>query len=361
MALISSRAVGSCFPAATHKSRSGRALSRGLVSLGWALMLICFVSSSWAQTASEKAAAEALFDQGVELLKKGEYSAACKKLERSQAVDPGIGTLLYLGECYKKLGRTASAWATFREAASKARAAGEEDRAEAGANRADALERELSYVSFEVAEETAELPGLKVVQGASEVSPALFGTKVPVDPGQLKVVVSAPGHQSFEITITIQKGPSETQISVPVLPKLAATETAAEQQEKMPPPSATSDPSRDGGSAPGSTQRVVGVTLGAIGVVSLGVGTAFGIMAIGKDKKADEVCGENTCDPGSDGYDLSDRATMFGHVSTATIAAGAALVVGGVVVYFTAPKKKRTALGFAPAVGGARLSLTGSF
>jgi outer membrane protein assembly factor BamD (BamD/ComL family) len=62
----------------------------------WALLvlLLCAPTSLWAQSASYKAAAEALFDQGVKLLKKGQYDEACKKLERSQSVEPGIGTLL---------------------------------------------------------------------------------------------------------------------------------------------------------------------------------------------------------------------------------------------------------------------------
>jgi len=324
--------------------------------------LICLQNTAWAQSASEKAAAESLFDQGVQELKQGQYASACRKLERSQAVEPGIGTLLYLGECYKKLGRTASAWATFREAASKARAAGESDRAEAGTTRANALEPELSFVSFEVAEETASLPGLKIVQGSNVVSSALFGTKVPVDPGELKVVASAPDHQSFEMTITIQKGPSETLISVPVLPLLPEGERQEKTEtETKKDDSAGSDPTHDSGPKAGSTQRIIGVALGALGVVSLGAGTAFGILAINKDKKADNVCGENTCDPGSDGYDLSSNATTFGHVSTATIAAGAALVVGGAVLYFTAPKQKNTAVLLQPTLGGGRLLVSGSF
>lgn len=315
-----------------------------------------------AQSASEKAAAEALFDQGVELLKKGEFQTACKKLEKSQSVDPGIGTLLYLGECYKKLGRTASAWATFREASSKAYAAGESERAEAGASRANALEPELSYVSFEVAEETSALPGLKVTQGNHQVSPALFGTKVPVDPGELKVVASAPGHESFEIALRILKGPAETTLSIPVLPNLPPSEV--DEREKA---AATNQPKHhtssveDRGPKPGASQRGAGIGLGIVGIAGLGAGAAFGILAINKDNQADDVCGETSCDPGSNGYDLSDTARTFATISTIGIAAGAALVVGGVVLYLTAPSSKSTALLVSPTVGGGQFSLAGSF
>jgi hypothetical protein len=362
--------------ARTHRKNSALSfLGRRVIALdilmGWALAgtLTFCAQSTMAQTASEKAAAEALFDQGVKLLKAGDYAAACKKLERSQSVDPGIGTLLYLGECYKKLGRTASAWAIFREAASKAKAAGETERAEAGNSRADVLEPELSYLSFEVAAETMALPGLKVMRGNDEVSPALFGTKVPVDPGQLKVVATAPGHEPFEMFVQIQNGPAETTVSVPLLPALPPSERPASVAAGGP---TTSDSRADQAPKPGSTQRGIGIAMGVLGVVGAGVGGVFGVLAINRDHKADEVCGDTTCNPGSDGYDLSSTARTYATVSTVAITAGAALAVGGVVLYFTAPKGtpkgsssaltlEPTALTFKPTLGGAQVSFAGAF
>src|SRR5262245_35365409 len=87
-------------------------------------------------TAGDKAMAESLFDRGLQLMRDGKYPEACSQLEQSQSIERGIGTLLYLGECYEKLGRTASAWATFREASSAARAEGQADRAKVGSTRA---------------------------------------------------------------------------------------------------------------------------------------------------------------------------------------------------------------------------------
>src|SRR5947207_15885135 len=77
--------------------------------------------------AAQKAAAESLFDDALKAMKSGHFTEACPKLEESERIDPAIGTLLYLGECYEKTGRTASAWATFREAASAAQAQGESE------------------------------------------------------------------------------------------------------------------------------------------------------------------------------------------------------------------------------------------
>jgi hypothetical protein len=70
-------------------------------SLAPACCLLLQTLSAAGQTgASDKAAAEALFDQGVRLMKQNSFAEACPKLEESDRIDPAVGTLLYLGECY---------------------------------------------------------------------------------------------------------------------------------------------------------------------------------------------------------------------------------------------------------------------
>ena len=145
-------------------------------------------------TAAQKVAAEALFDDALKLMRLGKYSDACPKLEESQRIDPGIGTLMYLGECYENIGRTASAWASFREAASKAGAEGQAERAKAATERAARLEAKLAYLTIQVAPETRAIPGLSVRLGQAVLGAESFGTAVPVDPGATRIEVGAPGH-----------------------------------------------------------------------------------------------------------------------------------------------------------------------
>src|SRR3954470_7719713 len=87
-----------------------------------------------------RAAAAALFEDGRRLMGENKYAEACPKLEESQRVDPGMGTLYNLSVCFEAIGRTASAWVGFREVAQMASAAGQSDREKAARGKASALE-----------------------------------------------------------------------------------------------------------------------------------------------------------------------------------------------------------------------------
>ena len=76
-----------------------------------------------AQAASEQAAAEALFNQARDLMNAKQYGDACPKFAESQRLDPAPGTLLNLATCYERNGQIASAWVTYKEAATAARKA----------------------------------------------------------------------------------------------------------------------------------------------------------------------------------------------------------------------------------------------
>src|SRR4051812_34930505 len=72
--------------------------------------------------------AEALFDEGVALMARGDFEHACAKLAESQRLDPGGGTLLNLARCQEGAGRVSTAWATYRSALAIARRDARADR-----------------------------------------------------------------------------------------------------------------------------------------------------------------------------------------------------------------------------------------
>src|SRR5687768_11340119 len=106
--------------------------------------------------ATEKATAEALFQQGTELMNEKQYAAACEKFGGSQQLDPALGTQLRLADCNDKVGKSASAWAMFKEAASIARSRNEPDRQRIADERAAELEKRLSKLEIKI--DTKNLP-----------------------------------------------------------------------------------------------------------------------------------------------------------------------------------------------------------
>jgi len=311
-------------------------------------------------TTGDKAAAEALFDSGVALLRNHEYKEACEKLETSQTIDPAVGTLLYLGECYERLGRTASAWAMFREASSLAQSMGQNDRAKVANQRAQRLEADLAYLSVVVAAE-ARVPGLVVQRGKETVKLELFGVSIPTDPGDIEVRASAPGYAAFSENVPLAAR-QRRQLNIPALQRLPGNE-APPIPKTVPatPPDMPAD-TRLQHVEPvkyKSTPSPVAYVLGGVGLVGLGVGSFFGIRAIQLNSEAKEQygCQGSICtDPG--GIAISDDAVKAANVSNVAFAAGAALVISGVIVYLSAPRHPESALVIAPSASPTSAALT---
>jgi hypothetical protein len=141
--------------------RGPRSRPRSSWSLACAFAVTTFGGTAHAQT-SQSAAAEALFEAGREQIASGELDEGCRKMEASQKIDPAVGTLLYLGDCQERLGRTASAWAAFREAASLARLSGQPQREEIATTRAAALEPRLSRVKVAVNDASGAIADLSI-------------------------------------------------------------------------------------------------------------------------------------------------------------------------------------------------------
>ena len=310
-------------------------------------------------SASQKAAAESLWDDGVKAMKAGHFADACPKLEESERIDPGIGTLLYLGECYEKTGRTASAWATFREAASTAQAQGETERARIAASRADRLQASLSKLIVRIAPETAQLSSLRVTRDNAPIASTVFGVAIPVDPGKYHIVASADGYDGYETDIEVGANGDSKTIDIPAL-KAAPKGTAAVGQVAATSPSLNAatnptDAAPPGASgattpqaAPNSSMRTAAYVTGAIGVVGLGVGSYFGVRAISKNSDAETHCPKGAVCNDAEGPRLTSQAKNAAVVSNITIGVGAAFVVAGVVLYLSSEPKREARLELHP-------------
>jgi serine/threonine-protein kinase len=289
-------------------------------------------------TASDKAAAEALFDRGITLMREGKLDEACARLEQSQSIERGIGTMLYLAECYEKQGRSASAWALFREAASEAQAAGQFERAQAGRQRAEKLEPTLSKLTIDVPD-AVRVPNLEITRNGAPLPSSVWGIPLPVDPGQLRVEAHAPGYLPSSQTVAIEKGPHQAQIEIGKLeaaPQLAAPTPLVTAPVEAAPPAAPAPvaPVEHGM----SKAKLAGLIIGSAGAALLVVGAGFGGRAIKQNNAAKPDCNGKLCSQA--GLDASNNAQTAAKVADVGIIGGAALLVGGALTYFLAPKSE---------------------
>jgi hypothetical protein len=97
-----------------------------------------------------------------------------------------------------------------------------------------------------------------------------------------------------------------------------------------------------------STQKTVGIAVGGVGVVGLVVGTVFGLKAKSKQHDSEAYChGDNNTLCSQPGLDLLDQGHCAATISNVSFALGGAALIGGAVLFLTAPSSG----GAAPATG----------
>lgn len=287
---------------------AGRSAIAALASL--AVLSSPFVASAQ-PTAEDKAAAEALFDEALALVEKGEIAPACERFAESQRRDPQLGTLLYLATCHEQQGKTATAWVEFKDALSQAEQASKADRVKQAKEGVARVEAMLSRIRLRVA---APAEGEVVTVNGREVR--TFDVALPYDPGEITVEAKAPGRAPFTTTITLATGAGTTDVEVPAL--------AEEKGTPIPP---VEEPGRD---------RTLAYIVGGAGLGVMALGFAFGGIALAEKSSADDACEGRFCS--QEGLDGHDQANAWAWASNVTIGVGAAAVATGVVLFFVGPE-----------------------
>jgi hypothetical protein len=277
-------------------------------------------------TAAERSTAEALFQQGTDLMAEKRYAPACEKFEGSQQLDPALGTMLRLADCYDRAARSASAWALFREAASFARTRGEADRERMATERAADLEKRLSRLEIRVDRKTAP-PNLEIQLNGMTVPRATWDTPMPVDPGQVRVSASAPDKTGWSTTLQIGPGQDVRTVEIPTLvtkPRGDTHEIGA---------AATTAAATDGQGGARTTLRSVGYVAGSLGIAGLAVGGLLTFKAHDANQQSLSQCrfdDPNACT--AQGKEQRDRAKALGDGATIVFVASTAVLAGGIVL-----------------------------
>ncbi|HEY2368269.1 MAG TPA: hypothetical protein VGH87_17845 [Polyangiaceae bacterium] len=296
--------------------------------------------------ADDKAAAQAMFDEGRKLMEQGKYAEACPKLEASQRLDPGAGTLLNLAACYDKNGQTASAWVTYTDAATASRER-HPDWAQRADARVKALQPTLSHLTID-APTTAT-----VTRDGKPIDAGSFGAAMPVDPGHHVIDATAPNKKPFHQEVDVGSKGAEARVTV----KLEDAPVTQQTTTTVNP--ITSPPPQPEQTSSGSGVRIAGITMIGVGVAGVIVGGIFGGLAIGKKNDASPLCTSDFSKCTTAGKAIVDDALAFGTISTIGFVAGGVLAVGGLIVFLVAPKTRESRVSFSVSPFGA--SIGGSF
>lgn len=274
------------------------------------------------------AAAEALFERARKLSEAGHFGAACPLFAESHRLDPGVGVLLYLAACHESTGRIATAWATFREARAAAEASRQLDRVEIADARIAALEARLPRMRIVVPPQGAD-QGWTVRRDDLVLGAALWDTEMPVDPGERRIEVLAPGFKPYAATVQAREG-VVTRVELPGLTPDVAPIVLA--------PASRAEPA-----AEETTWRPIhttAVALGGAGVLGMVVGTGFGVAAASEWDTANEHCSRNTtpwrCD--AIGVEAAEDTSSHAAISTTAFALGGAALATGAVLWLVSPE-----------------------
>jgi hypothetical protein len=267
-----------------------------------------------------------LFKEGRALAKAGKYAAACEKFERSQEIDPQLGTLFNIAQCEEKTGKLAAALAAYREVVAKDTVA---ERRTLAAQYAAKLGPRVPKIVVQIASPPASL--VVTLDGATGARPIGANQPVEVDLGDYNIVARADGYreQSSKVHVASEGGTT----AVPI------TLTLVHEQETPVAPAEPAKPTEDHAQSHSHRKTYGYVALGA-GGAAIATGFVFGAIANGKWSDAKAVCGGTVC-PTQAQVDraqaLASDARSAGDRSTALFVVGGALATAGLVLWLTAP------------------------
>jgi hypothetical protein len=293
--------------------------------------------------------AEQLFVEGKALMQEQQYERACEKFQASHDLDhTATGTLLNLALCHETLGRSATAWTEFRQVAAES-AVRREDRVKLAREHEAKLFPTLSRIRIFVPPDT-RVEGLSLrLDKGPPVAPASWGTELPIDPGKHTIEATAPGKRPRVVDFVVGKASDRQTVAVepledaPVAPIGPEDAQAARERERL---------------ATLRGRRIVGFTLGGVGLAAAGVGLAFGAVASSKNKEVADTCPNDFCsDSGAQGRAESSlsSAKTFATLSNISVGVGAALLVTGVVLVLTAQPGKGAAPSSVTAASSVRI------
>jgi hypothetical protein len=219
-------------------------------------------------------------------------------------------------------------------------------------SRVDEVNAQIPTIIFAAKDASgADLSAVKVSMDGEVLAERLEGIALSVDPGEHTFTYETAGQPPLTKKLVVQEAQKDRRESVmfgrpTILPGSAAGTTQTTEART---------PTGHGLCA----QKILALVTGGIGIAGLGVGAAFGVVALSKKSNAESLC-PNACVT-EDGVNEWSSATLLGNVSTIGLVVGGAALVSGTVLWFTAKPKASTAASAQIGVGPGSVQLTGAW
>jgi hypothetical protein len=317
--------------------------------------------------ADGQAVAESTYEKAKALADAGNYAAACPLFDASFRADPALGTLLNLADCNEHVGKTATAWAQFRDLVDRAKKrvavetdpgarAKDDERIRYATAHAAALEPRLMHVKLVAPAQP--IAGLVVKLDDTEAT-GLLGVDVPLDPGAHHVVATAAGHPPWQTDVTLKDEGKTVVVAVPQLDAAGATPPVVATQPTTAPAQPTETPPPAAGM---SGLRKLSIALAVGGVAGLVLGTVEGASGESAESASDKLCPHVTPCTGA-GLQDNVNARNDANVANIGFVVGGVLAAGAIVTWIVGAPKQTDRMTVAPVLGGgtAGVALSGRF
>lgn len=301
------------------------------------------VANAEEDSATEIAAARTLAVDGLKLAQAGKCQEAIPKLERSEKLHHSAIVLSRLGECQVSEGKLVEGTEMLRKVLREPLPANPTPALSKAYERAqvvlDAAKPKLAGLTISV----ASPPGaeLRLTVDGVVVANTLVDSELPADPGEHVVEATAPGYLKATARVTLGSADKKAvTLRLEVDPNAPVPTPVNAGPEANPGPVAAVAPARTVAPAapppevpPKAPSRAAAYVSWGVGVAGVGVGTAFGLMAMKDKHNLDGQCQGSSCPPSS--ADAVDSAKQKGNISTIAFAVGGAGLVLGTVLYFS--------------------------
>jgi len=319
----------------------------------------------------EQQAAES-FSRGRQLYDAQRFEEALANFRTAVELAPSPNALLYIGRCYRRLGRLAEAYNELRRTAQEAdRRAATEPRytatRETAREEAATLVSSVAFVTLAVVNAP---PGAEVSIDGQRTGPALWGTPLARAPGRAHLEARAEGMQRISLDVELTAG-SETHVRIPFVPEnlqgvvqigfndpapannAQGVETVAVDRDALDASMGSRSAPRGGTSgapiapiapvaarAASSAWVLVGGVTVALGLGGVVNGIVFAVLAENRFQSLRTQCSGvgNPCRTDVDLQGQISEGRTFDTITTASIIGGAALtavgmamVIGGVL------------------------------